>query len=177
MLRRLRGLLGLALLWSIPWTVVAVGFALAVRVAGGYRQQRLDAYLALIDWPTWAGGGFGNLAAWGGLIGTANGLLFGAAILAAHRRGTTIDRLAGWQFALFGGLATGAVTSMLLQMPSAMIAFGGALGSLSGMAYLALAKRSALPAYPAFESDDAATARTWLHDFTRRIRRRPAPVA
>jgi hypothetical protein len=136
-------MLGVSLLWSVPWALAATSMALLLHVRAGYQQRRLEAYLTLIDWPAWAGGSVGYLAVHGGMVGFINGLLLAGAIMVAYRGRTTIDRLASWQFAALGGLATALVATVWLRMPSSMASVCAAAGAASGVAYLTLAKHRA----------------------------------
>lgn len=150
MLRRLRGLFAVSLPWSFPWALAALALVAFVRVRGkGYQQRRLEALMVHADWPTWAGGVWGYFAARGALIGVMNGLLFAVVIAIAVRRGTKVEQLATWKFALLGAIATGATASVLMYMPPVMSVSAAILGAVSGAAYLALAKRGA-PTRPTF---------------------------
>ncbi|WP_373061379.1 hypothetical protein [Gemmatimonas sp.] len=141
MLRRLRGVVGMSLLWAVPWAIAGIGLAFAVRARGGYQQRRMEEYLMLIDWPAWAGGSAGFLASRGALVGVINGVLLAAVILIAYRRGANLERISLWRFAALGGATTGAVSVMLLDMPLVMAGPAAIVGALSGAAYLAMAKR------------------------------------
>lgn len=141
MLRRLKGVVGMSLLWALPWAIAGIGLAFAVRARGGYQQRRMEEYLALIDWPAWAGGDVGFLATRGALVGVINGVLLAAAILIAYRRGANLERISWWRFAALGGATTGAVSVVLLHLPLVMAVPAAILGALSGAGYLAMAKR------------------------------------
>lgn len=153
MLRRLRGLFSVSLPWSFPWALAALGLVAFVRVSGkGYQQRRLEELMVHADWPSWAGGVWGYFAARGALIGVMNGLLFAVVIAIAVRRGTKVEAISTWKFALLGALATGATASVLMYMPPVMSVSAAVLGAVSGAAYLALAKRR-VPTRPTLSRD------------------------
>jgi len=141
MLRRMRGVIGQAILWAVPWAGVGAGLAAFVRLRDGYQQERIEAYLMLIDWPSWAGGGVGYFAAQGALVGAVNGMLFAAALLAAYRMRSTTRQPSRTLFASLGFVATGLVASTALHLPIGLALALAGIGAGSGVAYLMFATR------------------------------------
>ncbi len=120
--RKLRGVLGIGLVWAILWAVILVLlFAVARLVPGG--KGPIDV------WPT------------GPLVGFVSGLAFGA-LLAWAERGKSVPSIALDRAALWGALASVMFPLLTWHVQSALVACP--IGALLAMASLGLAQRTVI---------------------------------
>ena len=96
LLRRMRGIIGLGLIWSVIWAFAGV----AAGVVEGYFLMR--AYPEPVP-PPFARMLLASGVSWGS-YGFALGSLF-ASVLAIAERRQTLDQLATWRVATWGGVA------------------------------------------------------------------------
>jgi len=146
--QRLRGILRTTLVTCIPWT------ALGLLVGMVFRFNLVpNVYLAL-GRPV-PGGLVGAFTIAGATIGAINGLSLSGLVLATER-GKKIEELRSWRLGLWGGIATAATLSFVLQS-SLMAVVGGIIGAGAGVAALAVARRAVAPgsADPVLLADDA----------------------
>lgn len=115
MLRRLRGILSLAVLWAMVWLLAGVVVELAFRWSAGSPRHGLH---------------FQDLLGWTGL-GAFSGAVF-AALIALFERRRTFDELSVKRLASWGALA-GAVLPV-----AASVAMGFAKTDVSGAGLVAL---------------------------------------
>ena len=149
-MRRLRGILGTAVLWGVPW---AFSLGLIAASAALILGAHLGPFLA-----------FARGALTGFYWGIAAGALFGSALmLTEQRRGFTklsLKRAAAWGalsgiwFPALIGLAFGPSAQPLLVIGWPAYLATGSMGALSGLATLWLARRGA----PSVASDPSVEA-------------------
>ncbi|MGH9884013.1 MAG: hypothetical protein ACREBE_00685 [bacterium] len=134
--RRLRGLLGLTLLGTIPWATVgfAVGLVLQLRLIPG-----ISVFLR-VPIP---GGLPVACALAGAIIGALNGLSFGG-LLWATERGKNLDQIRASHFAALAAVATGATLGVVTESLIGA-GVGGVLGAIGGAGALWLARRVRQP--------------------------------
>ncbi len=139
MLRRLRGLLGLALSWSVVWIVVGLGIYLVDGVVNGRAiyWDRIPTFALRL-----------------GLVGALCGSVFALLVAVLERRqtfgGLTFRRMALW--GALGGCVFPAVilsTQDITMGGTEVAVFGlfGGLGVLSSLGILALARRAPVLAH------------------------------
>ncbi len=148
-MRRLRGALGVGLVWAIGWGLVAAGLAF-VETWGQLSTRFFSA---------WFLQGFMVQVLLGGLFGFASGVLF-AIVLAALSRASWFKARSIWPFVAAGGLGMAGTEMLYIAIRAGYlfarsgvavgIALGwfGLLGAVSSMATLAIvrhADRRALP--------------------------------
>lgn len=133
LMRRVRGLAGLAVLGAIPWSIGAVATIAVIKL--GFIPG-IDVFLA--------SKAFSNLSVAAGLtgavVGAVNGLLFGALVIVSERNQSLAD-VRYTRFAALGALATGSVMGLLSGSVGAAVV-AGVLGGMSSAFTLWMARRA-----------------------------------
>jgi hypothetical protein len=135
-LRRLRGLLGTALLWAMAWGMagVVLGFIVALADVGNFILVAPDA-MSFVGFVM-------------GVYGAVGGLVFASVMMLLERRRRLEDlslrRVAAW--GAIGGMGLPAAVIAAAPIPIALGTFGGlavtgALGAACSAGTLALARR------------------------------------
>jgi hypothetical protein len=132
-MRRLRGLLGLALAGSVPWALA--GFVIGLLLQFDF-IPRIHVGLTR----PFPGGLPVATALAGGIIGAINGTAFGA-LLWAGERGKQLEELRSSRVAIWGGLAT-AITLGLIFQSTVIATGGGIVGALAALGALRLARHA-----------------------------------
>jgi len=132
--RRIRGLIGCALLGAIPWALVGVAtiFVLKHRLIPGFRVFSISSPIS------------DNLyvaaAVFGAFFGAISGVVFGVLVLASERS-RSVDKVRTRRFIAIGAVASAGVIGLLFG--SVWVALGaGALGAASSASILWIARRA-----------------------------------
>lgn len=127
LLRRIRGLLGVATFSAVAWTVTGVMIGAILQVL---RPQEFE-----------PGEGFGLLAFYFARGGFIAGLV-GAVVLAIAERARSVRSLSAWRLALWGALG-GLALPWLGAAPLAMLPALFVLGTATGVTLWSLGRRGA----------------------------------
>jgi hypothetical protein len=137
--RRVRGLIGTAILWAGAFALVGLGVGAGFWVTG----QTLFSF-----------GGAGWLWLWaqvGAVSGAISGAAFSLAVMAVERRGD-FRNIAPFRFGLLGAVAAGTVIAILAAPQSLLYGLIGAgMGFVCGSGSVMVARRALLP--PARDRD------------------------
>jgi hypothetical protein len=153
LLRRLRGVLAMALLWALAWALVAAA-------VGWWRGQRAHAVVVFRDGvriPVTAGTWAFESAQLGTVIGLVSGVSFALLLMIAERRRGSASELPRGRVALWGALAAllgvGSAGALFLWPLAAVTSVVAVTGAVLAGALLVLAQRSAAPRLPSMRPE------------------------
>ena len=131
--RRVRGLIGTAVLWAGAFALVGLGVGAAFWATG-------QTFFSL--------GGAGWLWLWaqvGAVSGAISGAAFSLAVMAVERRGN-FRNISPFRFGLLGAVAAGTVIAIMAAPESLLYGLIGAgMGFLCGSGSVMVARRALLP--------------------------------
>ena len=137
--RRLRGLLGTAIVWAGAYALVGVVVGAVFWVSG-----KSLFILGGVEWVT-------VLAEVGAITGAISGGVFSLAVMAVERRGN-FRVITPFRFGVLGALTAGVVLAVAFEQSLLFGLIGGVMGFVCGSGSVVVARRALPPPEPSMES-------------------------